>query len=328
MARGRRRSSAPSSRPGKPPTKRASLASLWRRLGPLQKWLTSILVATLATTLTGALVALFTGASHEAAQWVTPPAHVSPRQSGAVQPLAVAATLHPPDDQCTGGRGWVYPPNLPTIGAPNETTSSANVKWALQHGAMPASGNYVVLTVQGHTADVVVLEALRITVVKRASPVAGDYGGRSGTGGDVLARPSGCGGFTPRQFIVDLDRTPVKVTPVPGMDDQTGVAIPAVNFPYKVSNTDPEQFDVRVYTGQCTCDWVIDLDWVFEGRTGTTRIADQGQPFRIAATANSHGYEFNDSTKSWQPSGDCYGCTDGRPYEGPLEHPVPAPAPA
>jgi hypothetical protein len=86
-------------------------------------------------------------------------------------------------------------------------------------------------------------------------------------------------------FDIVLGRNPPVITPVSGLDNGAAKKIP---FPFVVSSTDIQQFQVEAVdslslgTSSCDCHvkWRLALDWSYEGKTGTTVIDDNGQPFQ------------------------------------------------
>jgi hypothetical protein len=266
--------------------------SWWERRTALQKWVLGIFVTALASTVTATVAGLYNAAGHAVVNKVAPPTPVP-------DPLTVAVSLHPPQAACSEGVGWVRPTSVAAL-RPPAASDTATTAWYVQHGMVPASGNYVEVTVQNRPGQSIVLNGLDVQVLRRRSPPAGYAGIVSG----------GCGAFPARFFVADLDRMPPIVVATPGSDLQTNQPVPAINFPYQVADTTtPEVFHVKAYTGACDCDWRMELSWVAAGRTGTTRITDHGQPFRTSAT----------SAARTVAQGYCYGCVDGKPYRGPLE---------
>jgi hypothetical protein len=267
--------------------------SWWERRTPGQKWVFGIFVGALASALTAGVATLYTDVGHAFMTRITPPTPTP-------DPITVAARVHPPDAACEAGVGWIRPTTLETLRSPANMDDNAATVWYLQHGLIPASGNYTELTVQNRPGQSVVLNGLGVQVSNRRSPQAGIAGSTSG----------GCGAFSPRYFIADLDQTPPRVIAIPGFDVANDQRIPVISFPYVVADTaTPEVFRVKAYTGTCDCDWEIELSWVAGGRTGITQVMDHGKPFRTSATAAAHTVSH----------GYCYGCLDGKPYRGPLE---------
>jgi hypothetical protein len=160
--------------------------------------------------------------------------------------------------------------------------------WAATQNAVHGQQTMVKITVQGRSSTAVVLEALRVRVVGRSAPLEGNN----------YAMDDGCGGaLTPRYFDVDLDKDRPIARPKDG--DDTGVTIPAMRLPYRVSAEDPEVLLVDAKTQTCDCSWYLELDWSSQGRTGTVRIDDHGRPFRTTSTEGLPTYSYDTSTRAW-----------------------------
>lgn len=162
--------------------------------------------------------------------------------------------------------------------------------WAGSHNAVHGRQTLVKVSVQGRTPTAVVLEALRVRVVGRSAP----------GGGSSYAMDNGCGGaLTPRYFDVDLDKDRPVARPADGND--SGVTIPAMRLPYRVSAEDPEVLLIDARTRNCACSWYLELDWSSQGRTGTVRIDDHGRPFRTTGIDGLPRYEYDTSARRWVP---------------------------
>lgn len=160
--------------------------------------------------------------------------------------------------------------------------------WAGSQGAVHGEQTMIEISVQGKTSTAVVLKALRVRVVGRSAPA----------GGTVYTMDQGCGGaLTPRYFDVDLDKDRPIARPADGND--TGVTIPAMRLPYRVSAEDPEVLLVDARTKNCDCSWYLELDWSSQGRTGTVRIDDHGRPFRTTGIKGLPMYVYDTSARSW-----------------------------
>ena len=84
----------------------------------------------------------------------------------------------------------------------------------------------------------------------------------------------GCGGGVgTKSFDIGLDSGSPTVTVKNGQRD----------FPYKVSESDPEVFYVNAHTTAHDVRWDLTLDWSSGARHGTVRIDDNGHPFRTSA---------------------------------------------
>ncbi|WP_405915794.1 helix-turn-helix domain-containing protein [Streptomyces sp. NBC_00728] len=174
--------------------------------------------------------------------------------------------------------GQVPPPPAPQDAAP----------WARTQGAVHGGETLVEISVQGRTDTAVVLEALRVRVVGRSTPVKGT----------VYAMDQGCGGeISPRSFAVDLDKDRPIARSVPG--SEMGTNTPAMRMPYRVSAKDPEVLLVDARTVGCDCRWNLELDWSSQGRTGTEVIDDHGVPFRTSGIKGLPHYWYAD--RGWTP---------------------------
>jgi hypothetical protein len=169
--------------------------------------------------------------------------------------------------------------------------------WAVRVNATPnANIMFVTITLEGTSDKAVVLQAMRVKVVKTTNPPAQAFtvGGSCG------------GGLSPRLFEVVLDQPLPRLQPQAGMTqvpDPSGQLVdktlPAVNFPYRISATDPEVFQIKANVEARDCEWVIDLDWTSGGTNGTTRIDDHGHPFRTISTAGKPAYLYDVVKKKW-----------------------------
>ncbi|MDX3232413.1 helix-turn-helix domain-containing protein [Streptomyces sp. ME19-01-6] len=157
--------------------------------------------------------------------------------------------------------------------------------WASAHGAVHGGTTNVEMTVKGRSESAVVLQALHVRVVGRRTPLPWTS----------FAMENGCGGsLTPRAFSVNLDAARPLAVPTDGND--AGEPIPAVRFPYRVSDTDPEVLLVNARTSGCACSWYLELDWTSGDREGTIRIDDHGAPFRTSGVKGrpEYGYQFEE----------------------------------
>ncbi|MGW4512069.1 helix-turn-helix domain-containing protein [Streptomyces sp. NPDC004393] len=152
--------------------------------------------------------------------------------------------------------------------------------WVSALGAVSSGGQYVVLTVQGTSASTVVLEDLRVRVVSLDAPLAwSDYSMGVGCGGGVETNG----------FDVDLDAGRLAAAPAQGQRD----------FPFKVSESDPEVFQIRARTAAHDVHWFLELEWSSGARHGTVRIDDHGKPFRTSGNTGRPGYDFPNGGAQW-----------------------------
>ncbi|MGW3152492.1 helix-turn-helix domain-containing protein [Streptomyces sp. NPDC001177] len=205
-------------------------------------------------------------------------------KSDAPAPIGVPLAWTADSQIWDGGCGYDYvidkePSQVP----PPPVEQDAGV-WAATQGAVPGRQTMVQISVQGKSSTAVVLEALRVRIVSRGTPVTGN----------AYAMGQGCGGgLTPRDFSVNLDIN----RPIPHAR--------AVQFPYRVSAEDPEALLVTATTETYDCKWYLELDWSSQGRTGTVRIDDHGRPFRTSSIKGLSHYWYGTNghgVRQWVPT--------------------------
>ncbi|MFD8277348.1 helix-turn-helix domain-containing protein [Streptomyces flaveolus] len=155
------------------------------------------------------------------------------------------------------------------------------VGWATAYGAVSANRQTVVLTVQGTGQETVVLENLHVRVV--SSKPALDW--------NQYVMGNGCGGgVDTASFDVSLDLGTPLAMPVAGQRD----------FPYKVTESDPEVFHVKAHTSGHDVSWYLELEWSSGERQGTLRIDDHGKPFRTSASKDASYYAYPLGSHAWE----------------------------
>ncbi|MFE9452024.1 helix-turn-helix domain-containing protein [Streptomyces sp. NPDC006739] len=224
----------------------------------------------------------------------SPPAdaRTSPSATGADPAQGVPLTWTADSQVWDGGCDHDYvvtraPRDVPPPPAPEDAAT-----WAAAQSAVHGHETDVRISVQGRSDTPVVLQDLRIRVVGRTHPAPGN----------AYSMAQGCGSdMTPHYFAVDLDKDRPLARSVPAVDQ--GVRQPAVNMPYRVSVRDPEELLVKATTDGCDCRWYLELDWSSQGRTGTVRIDDHGQPFRTSAIKGLPHYWYGSvgARRQWVP---------------------------
>ncbi|RXS67580.1 XRE family transcriptional regulator [Streptomyces sp. TM32] len=145
--------------------------------------------------------------------------------------------------------------------------------WISALGAVSADSQLVQVSVQGAGDETVVLHALRVRVVGSSAPPAWN----------AYSMGVGCGGgITPKVFGVSLDAPQPRIAPQGGQRD----------FPYKVSERDPEVFKVSARAGSRDVRWYLELEWSSGNRHGTLRIDDNGEPFHTSGMAGRPQYDY------------------------------------
>ncbi|MCI4142070.1 helix-turn-helix transcriptional regulator [Streptomyces sp. MMS20-AI2-20] len=159
--------------------------------------------------------------------------------------------------------------------------------WVAANGAVSSGQQYLRLTVQGTGPETVVIDGLTVRVAGKRAPLAwNDF---------AMAYPGvGCGGGVPtRAFSVSLDSARPALTPDPGNQD----------FPFKVSESDPEVYYVTASVSAYDVDWYLELKWSSGDRSGTLTVDDEGRPFRTSGNKGRPAYEFPIGGDGWVPEG-------------------------
>ncbi|NEA94039.1 transcriptional regulator, partial [Actinospica acidiphila] len=159
--------------------------------------------------------------------------------------------------------------------------------WVAAHGAVSSGQQYLRLTVQGTGAETVVVDGLTVRVAGKRAPLAwNDY---------AMAYPGvGCGGgVQTRAFAVSLDSARPSLAPEAGNDD----------FPFKVSESDPEVYYITASVSAYDVDWYLELKWSSGDRSGTLTVDDEGRPFRTSGNKGRPAYEFPIGGDGWVPEG-------------------------
>ena len=123
--------------------------------------------------------------------------------------------------------------------------------------AVTPSGSIYVLTVEARASRAVIIQRARAVVLSRREPRR------------ACLMPHITGGLTPRRFDLDLDAE------VPRLDAQ------GVDFPFTVSEGDPEQFWIQVECEATEVGWRIEFDWIVTGIQGTTAIGNGTGAFSV-----------------------------------------------
>ncbi|MDV9194889.1 helix-turn-helix domain-containing protein [Streptomyces sp. Wh19] len=205
------------------------------------------------------------------------------QQSGGV-PLSATISSYNWEEPC--GQHYVLdqkPEDVPPPPSPQGTRG-----WAKALGGVDGGSMQLEVTVQGKSALPVVLNGLHVRTLSRKAPLAWS----------AYSMGEGCGsGVTPQSFDVDLDDSRPNLTPVAGQ--QGDARVPPKDFPFKVSSTDVEVFDLKVHVEGHDVSWYLDLEWSSGGRTGMLRIDDGGKPFRTSSIQARPKYMYRYDTAQW-----------------------------
>ncbi len=161
---------------------------------------------------------------------------------------------------------------------PNEADARG---WVGALGGVAGGQQMLALTVQGTGRATVVLRGLHVRVLEKNAPLAwNDYAMGVGCGGGVETK----------SFAVDLDAGRPVTAPEAGQRD----------FPYKVSESDPEVFYVFADAQAHDVSWYLELDWSSGSKSGTVRVDDHGKPFRTSGSLGRPAYDYPLGGSEWQ----------------------------
>lgn len=188
----------------------------------------------------------------------------------------------------SGPCGYYYlldrrPDQVPPPPSPQESR-----RWAAPFDGVAAGRMYLELTATGRTDAAVVITGLHVRVVERSEPLART----------VYSMGEGCGGgVTPQTFDIDLDAARPFAKPIAGMDGD--LTVPAKGFPFKVSTSDPQVFNLDVHTEGHDVSWYLELEWSDGERREKIVIDDEGKPFRTSAMEGKKVYGYRYDTSEW-----------------------------
>jgi hypothetical protein len=152
--------------------------------------------------------------------------------------------------------------------------------WVTALGAVAGGQQMLALTVQGTGRATVVLDELHVRVVDKSAPLAWND----------FAMGVGCGGgVETTAFGVDLDAGRPVISPKAGQRD----------FPYKVSESDPEVFYVFADARAHNVSWYLELEWSSGDKQGIVRVDDNGEPFRTSGNVGRPAYTYPLGASEW-----------------------------
>ncbi|WP_405778203.1 helix-turn-helix domain-containing protein [Streptomyces sp. NBC_00859] len=202
-------------------------------------------------------------------------------------PLTVNVRPYVWDDPCSQS----YLVDRAAAKMPPPPAEQDAASWATALGGVSSGGARIELSVQGKTSDAVVLQALHVRIVGRHAPLAWSS----------YAMGDGCGGgIVPAGFDVNLDTGTPMAEPAAGV--QGDRKVPATDFPYKVSSSDPQVLEIKASTAAHDVSWYLDLQWSSGDRHGTIRLDDHGKPFRASSVKGRPRYVHPLGGDTWEPA--------------------------
>ncbi|MEU6826174.1 helix-turn-helix transcriptional regulator [Streptomyces atriruber] len=211
------------------------------------------------------------------------PASAGGNGGGALDvPVTVRTRPYAMDDPCLQD----FLVNRKASEVPEQPAVQDAAGWVGDLGAVPAGRQLIEVTVQGTGDETVVLQDLNVRVQSTSAPLAwNNFQMATGCGGDV----------DPKSFSIDLDDGSPHVKPNSGQRD----------FPYKVSENDPEVFFIIANTDLHDVRWYLELEWSSGKRHDSLRIDDQSKPFRTSGKKGRPTYGWPPGYDKWikQPNG-------------------------
>jgi hypothetical protein len=171
-----------------------------------------------------------------------------------------------------------------------------DAKWVHDHDGASYYRSALSIIVQGRSDAAVVLTGLEVVDVERI-PVPQSAVGVSkcelGLGGQLGVR----------YFRINFNGSRPTIEAVPSdQADAEGNIEPAVDFPYKVSSSEPEVFYVLAYGPDCVCEWDMNLHWSSEGKAGTVKLLRDGAKIRKVFDDDIPLYEWHEDGRLEQHS--------------------------
>jgi hypothetical protein len=161
---------------------------------------------------------------------------------------------------------FIVPRPIAAIGPPpSGDRPEGRYGWAHKLGGVDTS-TVIRVTVTGKSSSSVVLQDLEFKVTSRRPPLGGSR---------ITYSSIKLGRREPVRLVrVDLDASPPKWS----FEDKRGA-----RFPFTVTNSEVEVFDIAADTAECDCSWTAGLRYVADGEQGITTIDDNGKPFRTTS---------------------------------------------
>ncbi|MFB7374726.1 helix-turn-helix domain-containing protein [Streptomyces sp. NPDC056222] len=201
-------------------------------------------------------------------------------------PLAASVNPYVWKDPCS--RFYVVD-QAPQVVPPPPSEQGAR-GWVTALDGVPGGEMVIDVSLQGLGDDTVVLKALHVRTVDTSEPLRGN----------VYAMGVGCGGDARMQSL-DINLDAARPRPVPVAGWKGDKYVPASDFPYTVSASDPQVLTITAHTRGRSVRWYLELEWSSGDRSGVLRVDDRGKPFATSATANRPTFQFPLGASAWEP---------------------------
>ncbi|MEV6742365.1 helix-turn-helix transcriptional regulator [Streptomyces sp. NPDC051104] len=166
------------------------------------------------------------------------------------------------------------------------TSTAAQYMHNIRSGEQGLGPSVIDITSQTASAEAVLMTGIKVFVLHRAPLPTSGITVDDGQCGEVQAV---------RPFTTDLNRPqPVLIAkPDPGGPGDPGH--PPVKFPFRISRTDPEVFEITT-SGNCDCRYAFEVDWVAAGKSGSTVVGAANGGLRVLGGAHVPAYKLADGS--------------------------------
>ena len=168
------------------------------------------------------------------------------------------------------GFSYIIPRPIGRIGRPPSDTPSGWRGWAYAMGGVDGPATIIRITLQGGSVEPVLVESMRIRIVKREARMRGTV---------VKGADFGCGELEPTTVLFRLEAPDEPDPPPPGYK----------GLPYSLQKGEFGVFDVIGFAGRAMYEWVLEAHLITGGRVKTVTIDDGGKPFRTSAVGGPVG---------------------------------------
>jgi hypothetical protein len=154
---------------------------------------------------------------------------------------------------------------------PHGNAPEGRFQWAREMGGVDASASLIRVVVSGKENRPALLQGMRVELADRRPPLEG-----------TLLTYTGIGAAQSVRYIdVDLSKSP------PIVDWIGAEGRPEDHFPLRVTESEPEVFDIWAHSPRGDQSWYLELDYTADGEQGSARIDDHGKPFRTTQASYS-----------------------------------------
>ena len=163
--------------------------------------------------------------------------------------------------------GLIFPESGGDPGAPPSPMDEDLVKWGADLGADLPSDTGFVLDVTAPSGTVAIT-GITPRAVDRSPAEAGYH-----------VPPSGAGDFRRRALFIDLDADPITYQEYSDLEDWS--------FPISMGKDDHSLIELIGRTERSRVEWVVDIDYIVDGKVGTLTYPDESKPFVTVASATA-----------------------------------------